>query len=156
MWEPRRLTNLWNSTACYRDSFTSFFFTLDNMRRQTCPYRRFVIYNLLIYGLFNDAISSPAEFGKSELPWHCDKYTSLLNWQHIFKGDITPCSPLRVSRRFRGICHLRLHGRIISQVRNQHEALHAELIKPWRWRRYVLPKRRLNFNGFHCVMSQKT
>jgi hypothetical protein len=24
MWEPRRLTNLWASTACYRDSFTFF------------------------------------------------------------------------------------------------------------------------------------
>jgi hypothetical protein len=22
MWEPRRLTNLWASTACYKDSFT--------------------------------------------------------------------------------------------------------------------------------------
>jgi hypothetical protein len=25
MWEPRRLTTLWASTACYRDSFTSSF-----------------------------------------------------------------------------------------------------------------------------------
>jgi hypothetical protein len=25
MWEPRRLTSLWAFTACYRDSFTSFF-----------------------------------------------------------------------------------------------------------------------------------
>jgi hypothetical protein len=24
MWEPRRLTTLWTSTACYRDSFTFF------------------------------------------------------------------------------------------------------------------------------------
>jgi hypothetical protein len=24
MWEPRRLTTLWASTACYRDSFTFF------------------------------------------------------------------------------------------------------------------------------------
>jgi hypothetical protein len=27
MWEPRRLTTLWASMACYRDSFTFFFFT---------------------------------------------------------------------------------------------------------------------------------
>jgi hypothetical protein len=26
MWEPRRLTTLWFFTACYRDSFTFFFF----------------------------------------------------------------------------------------------------------------------------------
>jgi hypothetical protein len=25
MWEPRRLTILWVSTACYRDNFTFFF-----------------------------------------------------------------------------------------------------------------------------------
>jgi hypothetical protein len=24
MWEPRRLTTIWNSTACYRDSFTFY------------------------------------------------------------------------------------------------------------------------------------
>jgi hypothetical protein len=29
MWEPRRLTTLWASTACYRDSFT-FFFAREN------------------------------------------------------------------------------------------------------------------------------
>jgi hypothetical protein len=28
MWEPRRLTTVWASTACYRDSFTSFFLPL--------------------------------------------------------------------------------------------------------------------------------
>jgi hypothetical protein len=25
MWKPRRLTTLWASTACYRDSFTFFY-----------------------------------------------------------------------------------------------------------------------------------
>jgi hypothetical protein len=25
MWEPRRLTTLWASTACYRDSFTFYY-----------------------------------------------------------------------------------------------------------------------------------
>jgi hypothetical protein len=28
MWEPRRLTNLWASAACYRDIFTTLLFTL--------------------------------------------------------------------------------------------------------------------------------
>jgi hypothetical protein len=28
-------------------------------------------------------------------------------------------------------------------------------LQPWRWRRYVLPRRLLTFNGLHCVMSQK-
>jgi hypothetical protein len=34
MWEPRRLTNLWAFTACYRDSFTFFYlFTALNFPR---------------------------------------------------------------------------------------------------------------------------
>jgi hypothetical protein len=31
-------------------------------------------------------------------------------------GDITPCSPLKVNRRFRGTCRLHLQSRRISQV----------------------------------------
>jgi hypothetical protein len=31
----------------------------------------------------------------------------------------------------------------------------ARLIRPWRWRRYVPPKRQLTFNGLHGVISQK-
>jgi hypothetical protein len=29
------------------------------------------------------------------------------------------------------------------------------ILRPWRWRRYVSPKRRLTFNGLHGVISQK-
>jgi hypothetical protein len=29
-------------------------------------------------------------------------------------------------------------------------------LRPWRWRRYVPPKRRLTLNGLHGVISQKT
>jgi hypothetical protein len=32
MWEPRRLTTLWASTACYTDSFTFFYLTLKSQR----------------------------------------------------------------------------------------------------------------------------
>jgi hypothetical protein len=31
----------------------------------------------------------------------------------------------------------------------------ARLIRPWRWRRYVPPKRRLTFTRLHGVISQK-
>jgi hypothetical protein len=33
--------------------------------------------------------------------------------------DITPCSPLKVNRRFGGTCRPHLHGRRICQARNQ-------------------------------------
>jgi hypothetical protein len=35
--------------------------------------------------------------------------------------DITPCSPLKVNRRFGRTCHLHLQGRRIRQARNQRE-----------------------------------
>jgi hypothetical protein len=34
MWEPRRLTTLWASTACYRDSFSFIFFLLFKLPKQ--------------------------------------------------------------------------------------------------------------------------
>jgi hypothetical protein len=60
--------------------------------------------------------------------------------------DITPCSPLKANRRFGGAysaCHLLLRWYL------------ARLIRPWRWKRYVPPKRRLAFSGVHGVISQK-
>jgi hypothetical protein len=39
--------------------------------------------------------------------------------------DITPCSPLKVNRRFGGTCRLHLHGLRISQAINQHKACSA-------------------------------
>jgi hypothetical protein len=35
--------------------------------------------------------------------------------------DMTPCSPLKVNRRFGGTCCLHLQGRIINRARNQRE-----------------------------------
>jgi hypothetical protein len=61
--------------------------------------------------------------------------------------DITPCSPLKVNRRFGGTssaCYL-------FSVRYL-----ARLLRPSRWRRYVPPKRRLTLNGLHGVISHKT
>jgi hypothetical protein len=52
--------------------------------------------------------------------------------------DITPCSPLKVNRRFGGTFHLNVQGRI-SRASNQRESR----------------KRLLAFNGLHRVISQK-
>jgi hypothetical protein len=45
MWEPRRLTALWASTACYRDSFTFFTFTGRNL-----PFYLFYIFIKFAFG----------------------------------------------------------------------------------------------------------
>jgi hypothetical protein len=73
--------------------------------------------------------------------------------------DITTCSPVKVNWLFRGTCRLHLQGRRISQARNQCESRWQAawlILRPWRWRRHVPQKRRLNFNGLHDVISQKT
>jgi hypothetical protein len=59
--------------------------------------------------------------------------------------DITPCSPLKVNRRFGGTYRTHLQGRRIRRARNQRES---------RWQA-VPPKRRLTFNELHGVISQK-
>jgi hypothetical protein len=41
---------------------------------------------------------------------------SFISW------DITPCSPLRLKPCFEGIYRLRLYGKRVSPIRNQHEA----------------------------------
>jgi hypothetical protein len=60
--------------------------------------------------------------------------------------DITPCSPLKVNRRFGGTYLLHLQGPRISRARYQRESR----------KRCVPPKRRLNFSGLYGVIFQKT
>jgi hypothetical protein len=45
MWEPRRLTTLWISTACYRDSFTLFlrWSQTQRLRKSYCYYPLFLV-----------------------------------------------------------------------------------------------------------------
>jgi hypothetical protein len=74
--------------------------------------------------------------------------------------DITSCSPLKVNRCFGATCRRHLHGRRISEARNQREAVSKQsstwlIPRPWRWRWHVPPKRRLTFNGLHGVIPQK-
>jgi hypothetical protein len=67
--------------------------------------------------------------------------------------DTTPCSPLKVNRLFGGTylylqisaCHL-VSLWFVARL----------ILRPWRWRRYVPPKRLLILNWVHDVISQKT
>jgi hypothetical protein len=68
--------------------------------------------------------------------------------------DITPCSPLKVNQRFEETYCLHLQGRRISSLVSRW--FHARLIlRPWKWRLYVPPKRRLTSNGLHGGIYQK-
>jgi hypothetical protein len=61
----------------------------------------------------------------------------------IIFWDMTPCSLLSCNRRFGGTYRLHIQGR-------------AELfLRPWRLRRYIPPKRRLQLKRLHDVISQK-
>jgi hypothetical protein len=70
--------------------------------------------------------------------------------------DVMPCSPLKVNGRF--------EEHIVSIFRVEHSSCHLRsrwflahlILLPWRWRRYVPPKRRLTFNGLQGVIFQKT
>jgi hypothetical protein len=67
--------------------------------------------------------------------------------------DITPCSPLKVNRRFGRIYRLQLQS--FSCHLLPRWFLARLILRPWRWRVYVPLKRRLTFNGLHGVITQK-
>jgi hypothetical protein len=84
--------------------------------------------------------------------------TAVVMKSTIFR-DITPWSPSKVNRRFKGTCRLHLQGRRISQARNHRESrqqawfllsgwfLARFILRTWRWRKYFLPKHHLTFSG---------
>jgi hypothetical protein len=47
MWEPRRLTALWASAVCYRDSFTLLLLYLRIITWRRCEYLRSYLTNLV-------------------------------------------------------------------------------------------------------------
>jgi hypothetical protein len=61
---------------------------------------------------------------------------------------MTTCSPLSFNRRFGGTYCLHLQGRRNKFSKNL-------FFRPWRWRRYVLPKSQLTLKEIHGVISQK-
>jgi hypothetical protein len=67
--------------------------------------------------------------------------------------DITPCSPLKVNRRFGGWCRLHLQSSACHLLSRWFLAL--LILQTWKWRLYGAPKRRLTLNGLHSVISQK-
>jgi hypothetical protein len=83
------------------------------------------------------------------------------------RWDIIPCSPLNLNRRFGGTCRFHLQGAKINQARNQHKIcsklvstcfiwfLAWIIFRPWRCRRYVTPKSRLDFNRLLGVITPK-
>jgi hypothetical protein len=68
----------------------------------------------------------------------------------IIFWNMTPCSPLSFNR---------ISEEHIASSKQNATCLLAGLLnllfRPWRWRRYVPPKRRLKLNGLHGVTSQK-
>jgi hypothetical protein len=69
---------------------------------------------------------------------------------------MTPCSPLRLNQCFGGTYRLHLQGRRNKFSKNQQASRWLDgfclFLRPWRWRRYVPPKRRLKLDGLHGVM----
>jgi hypothetical protein len=78
--------------------------------------------------------------------------------------DIRPCSPLYVNGRFGGACRLNFQGEKINRARNNDLTRSKKsscwflawlILRPWKWRRHVPPKRRLTFGGLHSVICYK-
>jgi hypothetical protein len=104
----------WNQDGMPREPYISLFYVIPKIRRivnlspPSLPVKicmetqnRFTFIKILLLNIL---------FIKSSTSW-----------------DIALCSPLIVNRRFRGTCLLHLHGRRISQAKNQHEVCSKQL-----------------------------
>jgi hypothetical protein len=77
---------------------------------------------------------------------------------YVVVCETLPCTPLKVNRRFGGTFRLQLEvGEQAMQETSMKQVVSITLliIRPWRWRWHVPPKRPLTFNGLHGVISQK-
>jgi hypothetical protein len=89
---------------------------------------------------------------------HCRELWTRGILKSIILWDITPCRTLSFNRRFGGTYRLHLQGRrnrFSKPASKQVASLLNIFLRPWRWRRYVPPKRRLKLNGLHGAISQK-
>jgi hypothetical protein len=65
-------------------------------------------------------------------------------------------SHLKIKRRFGGIYHLYLQSRGISSACRLLSLWFLQLIlRPWRWKRYVPPKRRLTFSTDYMALHRR-
>jgi hypothetical protein len=152
------------------------------MRRNTCLFmflnsvraRRSDVYGFHIWCNDFGIRLGPADVRKFSYVWclvhfnickRCEILTAVVMKSSFF-GDITPCIPLEVSIRFRGILRLHLQSLKISSARNQ---LLPDscwfpvwlILRSWRWGWHVTSKRIsprytpedniFNFSMWFCV-----
>jgi hypothetical protein len=83
--------------------------------------------------------------------WQSHWFKQTCRTQSTIFWDITTCSPLWDNRRFGGTYRLYLQDRhLLSRW-----FLARLIFRPWKWRRYISPKRRLTLSGLHGVISKK-
>jgi hypothetical protein len=87
-------------------------------------------------------------------------FTAVVMKSIIF-WDMTQCSPSSFNRRFGEAYRLHLQGRRNKFSKNQQASKQIcwvflnLFLRPWRWRRYVPPKRRLKLDGLHGVYPRR-
>jgi hypothetical protein len=67
----------------------------------------------------------------------------------------TPCSPLKVNRRFGGKYRLHFKAEVSDFHQFSRWFLSRLILRHWWWRRYFPPKRRVTLSGPHIIISQK-
>jgi hypothetical protein len=83
------------------------------------------------------------------------------NLKSIIFWDMTPCSLFSCNRHSGGTYRFHLQGQRNNFSKNQQAnrwqaCLLKLFLRPWRWMRYVPPKRRLQLNRLHGIISHKT
>jgi hypothetical protein len=156
-WEPWRFTNLWASTVCYGDSFTSLtlfygVFRIYAVQRSISTWMVSRKGSGWKHYWLNQGIISSLALRDGGKPWKLSIRISGIGFevliapvmQNSFFWDITPYYPLKDNRRFRGTCRL-FQG---CRTRTVCCLLQAGFL-------LGLFLHLLNFNGLHSLISQK-
>jgi hypothetical protein len=143
MWELRRLTTVWISTAYYRDSFTKLTQAITHLTYWgRARFESWAGHRLS----WQRSVSSPAIWSRvvhwktSDVSEEYIVYTFRVE-EYAEKGKGMKLTPRKACKDLLVVYFMLASCLTYSST--------------WRWRRHVLPKRRLTFIGLHDVASTK-
>jgi hypothetical protein len=138
MWEPRRLTTLWAFTACYRNSFTFFTFTIDSTWTSYWERRQITNLKNKNFTAGRKLLTTASHIVHTWIRVVSARFglfaTRILNYLsnrlHMMEDYINNCHLLRLPKYLRYCPFISCYSVTYRQVINIYCCLHLPLEKP--------------------------
>jgi hypothetical protein len=105
MWQPRRFTTLWASTASYRDSFTFFFYLLRNRSGSVAADLHYTCFPVSVQRFTGEKLKRKCNLCMWQICWSRCRYeyprpyvtkgpSDTSSWEaHLFAGTLNITTP---------------------------------------------------------------